>query len=196
MKNNVIVLVFLFIFSDFSVADQMVLSGEGGESSGVSLSCTSTTDGVQLTYSPGVLVRTSKEGSADGFVFKKTGKVYIMSPVPEGTEIAFMGLGSDWGSMSANVNKVDMGKSLGHAVLVNGVAVVTIPFVKKDGRRFTHAMLNVAAKLPNGTQAWGGVTDTVYSVTGKHGPFFLVPQDCSQPGSQAVAAAKQIESRR
>lgn len=190
---------FVALLAYNAIAEEIVLSGDAGQGGGASISCTPTGDGVSLAYNPGVLVRTKSEGSASGFVKQRgTGgkDVYVLSPIPDGTKIYLMGLAKDWGKMSTNVDKLDVSKALASGVFQGNEVNLSLKYQDKDGNKFSHAMLNAVAVLPNGTHAWAGVEGTQFSVKGPKGPLLLVPKNCDSPSKKAKELAIEVEGRK
>lgn len=200
MKKLALVGMMAAVIATSAVAENIILSGDAGQTgSSASLVCTPVSDGVDLSYNPGVLVRTISEGTATGFTKQRgTGgkDVFVSASIPDGATLYLMGLASDWGSMSRNVDKVDVSKALAYGTFQGGTVSLHVRYQGRDGKAFNYAMLNAIAVLPKGTHAWAGVEGTTYSVSGPKGPFLLVAKTCEAPSDTAKQAAIALEGRK
>lgn len=101
-----------------------------------------------------IAVSSDDLGMPDAFIDKKTNPVtkqpVFLYRVDAGTVYA-MGLGTLWGNIPEEVQKIPTDKAIAHGNVVNGTA--TLQFVRVAGEQARP--VNWVVKFPNGKQAWG-----------------------------------------
>lgn len=93
-----------------------------------------------------------------------TKKQVSLYNLPDGTKVYAMGLGSDWGEMSEELNAIDVGKAKANGTISKGV--VTLQFQKGAERCRTATWVVV---LPDSQRAWGGHPEDGWSTKNVNG---------------------------
>lgn len=93
-----------------------------------------------------------------------TKKQVSLYNLPEGTMVYAMGLGRDWGTMSEELNAIEVGKAKANGAISKGA--VTLQFQKGTERCRT---VTWVAVLPDGQRAWGGHPEDGWSTKNVNG---------------------------
>lgn len=73
--------------------------------------------------------------------------------IPDGSKVYAFGLGSQWGTMSKDVNEMDLGKARANATITGGQ--VSLTFVKNADPKKACEMVNWVVVTPDGGRMWG-----------------------------------------